>query len=115
MYFNFEENHPDTPRLDSSLTVLERVLSTTVLYLLMVILALVIPKTEWYKARVAEQQQALHQRIEEAAQRQRDNARFVFMSPRVEIQPPKPPPVAELSDLDRRASARERARDPRNS
>jgi TonB family protein len=114
MYFNFEENHPDTPRLDSSLTVLERVLSTTVLYLLMVILALVIPKTEWYKARVAEQQQALHQRIEEAAQRQRDNARFVFMSPRVEIQPPKPPPVAELSDMDRRASSPERARDPKN-
>ena len=31
MYFNFEENHPDTPRLDSSLTILERVLLTTVL------------------------------------------------------------------------------------
>ena len=114
MYFNFEENHPDTPRLDSSLTVLERVLLTTVLYLLVVILALVVPKTEWYKARLAEQQQALQQRIDEAAQRQRDNARFVFMAPRVEMKPPKPPPVAELSDLDRRASARERARDPKN-
>jgi TonB family protein len=114
MYFNFEENHPDTPRLDSSLTILERVLLTTVLYLLVVILALVVPKTEWYKARLAEQQQALQQRIDEAAQRQRDNARFVFMAPRVEMKPPKPPPVAELSDLDRRASARERARDPKN-
>ena len=115
MYFNFEENHPDTPRLASSLSVLERVLLTTVLYLLVVIVALVVPKTEWYKARALEQQQVLQQRVEEAAQRQRDNARFVFMAPRVEMRTPKPPPVAELSDLDRRASAKERARDPKNA
>ena len=86
MYFNFEENHPDTPRLDSSLTVLERVLlDGQCLYARWwSILALVVPKTEPYKARLAEQQQALPQRIDEAAQRQRDNARFVFMAPRVE-------------------------------
>jgi TonB family protein len=75
---------------------------------------LVVPKTEWYKARLLEQQQALQQRIEEAMQRQRENARFVFMSPRVEIKPPTPPPVAELSDMDRRASSMERAREPKN-
>ena len=114
MYFNFEENHPDTPRLERSLTLLERVLLTTVVYLLVVIVALVVPKTEWYKARVLEQQQALQQRVEEQAQRQRENARFVFMAPRVDIQR-TPPPRAELSDIDRRASAMERARNPQNS
>ena len=30
-------------------------------------------------------------------------ARFVFVQPRVDIQAPKPPPRAELSDIDRRA------------
>lgn len=114
MYFNFEENHPDTPRLASSLTLLERVLLTVVVYLLVVILALVLPRTEWYKARVLEQQQALRQRVDEQARQQRENARFVFMSPRVDIQALKPPPRAELSDIDRRASSMERARNPQN-
>lgn len=115
MYFNFEDNHPDTPRLASSLTLLERVLLTTVAYLAVVILALVLPKTEWYKARLLEQQQALQQRFDEEARRQRENARFVFMSPRVDIQALKPPPRAELSDIDRRASSMERARNPKNA
>ena len=115
MYFNFEENHPDTPRLASSLSVLERVLLTTVVYLLVVILVLVLPKTEWYKAQLLAREQALQQQVDEAARKQRENARFVFMSPRVEMQAPKPPPRAELSDLDRRASAPERARNPQNS
>jgi TonB family protein len=114
MYFNFEENHPDTPRLASSLTVLERVLLTAVIYLVAVILVLVIPKTEWYKARLLEQQKALEQRIVEQIRKERENARFVFMSPRVDIQAPKPPPVAELSDIDRRASSPQRAADPKN-
>jgi TonB family protein len=114
MFFNFEENHPDTPRLAASLTVLERVLLTTVIYLVVVIVILVVPKTEWYKAHLLEQQQALQQQIEEAARKQRENARFVFMAPRVDIQAPKPPPRAELSDIDRRASALERAKNPQN-
>ena len=114
MYFNFEENHPDTPRLEKSLTLLERVLLTTVVYLLVEIVALVVPKTDWYKARLLQQQQALQQRLEEQVQRQRENARFVFMAPRVDIKQ-TPPPRAELSDIDRRASARERARNPQNS
>ena len=117
MYFNFEENHPDTPRLESSLTVLERVLLTTVLYLVVVILALVLPRTEWYKALLLQQEQARQrlQELQEQQAQQRERARFVFMSPRVEIQTPTPPDRAELSDLDRRASAKERARDPQNS
>ena len=68
MYFNFEENHPDTPRLASSLTVLERVLMTTVVYLLVVIVLLVIPKTEWYKAQLLakerEREELLQQQLQ---------------------------------------------------
>jgi TonB family protein len=113
MYFNFEENHPDTPRLASSLTILERVLLTAVVYLVLVIVALVVPKTEWYKARILEEQQALQKRVDEEAQRQRENARFVFMAPRVEMKA-TPPTRAELSDLDRRASSKERSPNPTN-
>ena len=114
MYFNFEDNHPDTPRLASSLTVLERTLLTTVLYLVLIIAVLVVPRTEWYQARLAAIEQARQAQIEEQIQKEREQARFVFMSPRVEMKAPEPPPRAELSDLDRRASAPERAKDPKN-
>src|SRR5262249_32635267 len=40
--------------------------------------------------------------------------RFVFVQPRVDRQAPKPPPRAELSDIDREARARERAERPTN-
>jgi TonB family protein len=114
MYFNFEENHPDTPRLASSLSVLERVLLTTVAYLLVIILMLVLPKTEWYKAHLLAKEQAQARVLEEQLQQQRDNARFVFMAPKVDMRAPEPPKRAELSDIDRQASAAERALKPDN-
>ena len=114
MYFNFDDNHPDTPRLAASLTVLERVLLTAVLYLLVVIVMLVVPKTEWYKARVVAQEQERLDLLQKQQEKERENARFVFMAPRVEMTPPKPPTRAELSDIDRRASAPERAAKPEN-
>jgi TonB family protein len=49
-----------------------------------------------------------------ALQRQRENARFVFVSPRLDTRAPKPPPVADLSDQDRMARAPERAPLPTN-
>ena len=114
MHFNFEDNHPDTPRLASSLTVLERALLTTVFYLVLVILVLVLPRTEWYQAQLQKIEQARQEQLQQQIQKEREQARFVFMSPRVEMKMPEPPKRAELSDLDRRASAPERAKDPRN-
>ena len=113
MYFNFEENHPETPRLASSLSVLERVLATVVVYLLAVILTLVLPKTEWYQARLVAQQQERDTRQQELLEKQRENARFVFMAPKVEMQR-MPPQRAEISDLDRKASSTERPLNPQN-
>lgn len=114
MYFNFEENHPDTPRLASSLTVLERVLATTVVYLLVVIVLLVIPKTEWYKAQLLAKEREREELLQQQLEKQRENARFVFMAPKVDMKALEPPKRAELSDIDRRASAPERALKPEN-
>ena len=114
MYFNFDDNHPDTPRLASSLTILERVLLTAVLYLVVVIAMLVLPKTEWYKARLLAQEQAQAELLQKQLEQDRENARFVFMAPRVEMKASEPPKRAELSDIDRRASAPERALKPDN-
>jgi TonB family protein len=47
MYFDFYDNHPDTPRVPPALTPLERGLLVLVAYLLVVIAYLVTPRTFW--------------------------------------------------------------------
>jgi TonB family protein len=48
-------------------------------------------------------------------ERQRENARFVFVAPRVDLRAMKAPDRADLSDIDRKAQTRERAEKPTNS
>ena len=114
MYFNFDENHPDTPRLGNTLTVLERVLLTVVVYLVFVITVLVVPKTDWYRAQVLAKEQDRLEELQRIQKEQQENARFVFMAPKVDMRAPEPPKRAELSDIDRRAAAPERASKPAN-
>jgi TonB family protein len=114
MYFNFEDFRPDTPTLPRSLTRLEVALLTIVFYLSVVILILVWPHLEFVKAWEAQRQQEMVKLAEEQLKRQRESARFVFVQPRVDLKAPKPPPKADLSDLDRKARTVERAPKPTN-
>jgi TonB family protein len=115
MYFNFEDYRPDTPTLPRSLTRLEVSLLTIVFYLSTVILLLVWPKLPFVQAWEVERQQQLAKRQEQEIQRQRENARFVFVAPKVDLRAPRPPQRAELSDLDRKARTTERAEKPTNT
>ena len=110
MYFDLWDNRPDTPRLSSPLTSREKGMAALVVHLLVIILALVWPELPWVKEAEARRLKEL-----EAQQlvQQQENPRFVFMEPKVEMKV-SPPPRAELSDLDRRASAKERAIEPKN-
>lgn len=114
MYFDFEDNRPDTPSYARAVSTREGVLLSIIFHLLIVILILVAPELPFVKAaeerRRAEQEELRRQQLE----RQKEAPRFVFMQPRVETPPPRPPRRAELSDLDRRARSVERAPDPRN-
>jgi TonB family protein len=114
MYFNFEDYRPDTPTLPRSLTRLEVVLLTVVVYLSIIIFILISPHLPWVKAWEAERQQALAEQQKVEQQRQRDNARFVFIAPRVDTPAPRPPKRPELSDIDRKAATVERAPKPTN-
>ena len=111
MYFDFWENRPDTPRMSSPLTAREKGMATVVVHLLFIILVLVWPELPWVKEAEARRLKEL-----EAKQvvEQQENPRFVFMDPKVEMKV-EPPKRAELSDLDRRASAKERAVEPKNA
>ena len=114
MYFDFWDNRPDTPRLSSPMTPREKGLMALVVHLLLIILVLVWPELPWVKEAEARRQQELAEVEQQHLERQRENARFVFMQPRVEVRA-TPPPRAELSDLDRRAQSVERPPDPRNA
>src|SRR5262245_43165084 len=109
MYFDFEDYRPDTPTIGRVISWREGVLLSVIAHLVFVILLLVAPKI------FPEDVQALRQRLL-AAQEQRlqDQARFVFVQPRIDRPAQKPPARAELSDIDRQASAPKRAEQPTN-
>jgi TonB family protein len=114
MYFNFEDYRPDTPTLPRSLTRLEVSLLTIVVYLSIVILLLIWPRLPFVKAWEAKRQQQLVELERKQLERRRDNARFVFIAPKVDLKAPKPPERAQLSDIDRKARTVERAERPTN-
>ena len=66
------------------------------------------------KAMEARRQQALEAERQKELERQRENRRFVFVQPRLDMPAPKPPPRADLSDIDRRARTTARAPKPTN-
>jgi TonB family protein len=115
MYFNFDEERPDTPRITQPISRREVVLLTTNLHALLLIAILLGPKLPWVRDVLERQQQALAEQQRAELERQKDRARFVFVQPRVDFKAPQPPQRADLSDLDRRARTVERAPNPTNS
>jgi TonB family protein len=113
MYFDFEDLRPDTPTIGRTMSTREVVLITVNLHLVVLVAILLGPRIPFVRAILERQAQAQEQVRQAEVERQKENARFVFMSPRLE-KPTPPPQRAELSDIDRRARSAERAPDPRN-
>ena len=115
MYFDFEDGHPDLPRVPSALTPREGVLLSIIVHLALALVAVILPKTEWWQAREAARQAELARRQVAVVEPRRDQPRFVFVQPQVELEPlAPPPPAAPLSDRDRTAVSREAAPVPTN-
>jgi TonB family protein len=114
MYFDFEDNRPDTPTLPRPMTTREVVMGSIILHLLAFILILVGPSFPFMRELEAKRQQALEEIRQRELQKQREAARFVFVQPQVDTPAPKPPPRADLSDIDRQARTKMRAPQPTN-
>jgi TonB family protein len=116
MYFDFEDHRPDTPTIPRTMSPREVVLITVNLHLLFLVAILLGPRLPFVQRILEERRLAQLQEIErqQQEQRERERARFVFMAPRVDTPAPKPPPRAEMSDIDRQARTVERAPDPQN-
>ena len=107
MYFDFEDYRPDFSPVGRALTRLEVVLLTIIFHLLAVIFLLVAPR---YFPNLF----APPERRPLIVQQPKEHTQFVFVQPRIDRPAPKPPPRAELSDIDRQAQAPQRAERPTN-
>lgn len=124
MYFNFEDRSFETPTIESAMSWREQVLLSLFFHLAAAALVLVVPRLSFVQEMVerrAERLQELAAAAELQAQLQQplvrpdDSRTFVFIQPRVELDPPEaPPPDAVLSDRDRVAQSPVRTFDPEN-
>ena len=109
MYFDFEDYRPDITPVGRAISWREGILISIIAHMAIVILLLMAPKLfpfdeEAARARAA----ALEQRLA------RQQPRFVFVQPRVDLKALKPPERGEASDADRLRRALEQAKKPDN-
>ncbi len=126
MYFDFYDNHPDIPPVGAAEPGSDRIVLSIPIGLPRAVLAtavavlfhvaaiaflMVMPSLDAARqARMAQQMVLLEQ------QRDRDQARFVFVQPHLDMPATRAlSPRAEASDKDRNAQTRDRAKNPTNS
>jgi TonB family protein len=118
MYFNFDDNRPDTPRIPQPLSRREVVLIAVNIHAFALIALLLGPRLPFVREIVEQRQKAAEEQmraeLERERERERERARFVFVQPKLDIPSPRVSPRAELSDKDRRAQTIERAERPTN-
>jgi TonB family protein len=114
MYFDFEDQRPDIEPVGSAISAREGALLSFVLHVgfvaLLVLLPSLLPAPD--PRALAEEQQLL---LKQQQQRERENQRFVFMAPKVDLESLRPPPRAELSDKNRESRSPRRAPAPKNA
>lgn len=106
MYIDFEDLRPDTPRVEGALSVREGVLISIIVHLLLLIAILVLPDMLPKPLRPPP--------VSAINQEPRQNPRFVFMQPRVDLETPQPRADVEASDQDRRLATIEPPLRPEN-
>ena len=120
------EGRPDTPTIGSVMTWRDQALLSLLVHLVAVLLVVFVPRLAFVQAAQERRAEQLLEMAEQAElqaqlqaellqQAQRDDQTFVFIQPRVELEPPEPPPPdAVLSDRDRVAQSPLRTLDPEN-
>jgi TonB family protein len=117
MFLNFEDARPDTPTIERAISLREGVMISVFVHAAIVALLVFGPRLPFVKAALDQARQAQEARqlaLEQERRQQQENARFVFVQPRIDTPAPAPPPRAELSDQDRVARSVERAPNPTN-
>jgi len=112
MYFDFEDGHPDLERVPSAFTPREGAMASVIVHLSALLLLVLLPKLPYFQ-RLAAEKAAAQAKLAEL--QKQPPTRFVFVQPRVEFMPKRPPPQnAPLADLDRNAMTLQRPPTPKN-
>jgi TonB family protein len=114
IHFDFDDRYQDELVVGSAIHRRDGVLLSAAVHAAIVLFILFGPELTFLQVSPEElqaRQEELQRRLQE---RERDEQRFVFVEPRVDFEARQPPPRAELSDIDRRAQAPERAVTPQN-
>jgi TonB family protein len=113
IHFDFDDRYQDELVVGSAISRREGVLVSAVVHALLVALLLFGP--EWtFLQPSPEELEAQQQQMERQQEREREERRFVFVQPRVDLEALRPPPRAELSDIDRQARTPEPSTTPSN-
>lgn len=115
IHFDFDDRHQDELVVGSAISTRGGVLLSTGFHVLILALILFGPQWTFLKADPAELEARQQELLRQMREREAQNRRFVYIPPEVpDIEALRPPPRAELSDIDRQARASERAKDPSN-
>jgi TonB family protein len=113
IHFDFDERYEDELIVGSALPRRDGVLLSVIVHALIIVWFQFGPNLHLFEPTPAELE-ARRQELLRQQERMRDDRRFVFVQPRVDIQTQKPKPNVDLSDANRQAQARERAVKPQN-
>jgi TonB family protein len=109
MYFDFEDQRPDVPGIESAFTIRDGVLLSLVVHGLIALAVAFAPRVLLRHAAVPVQLAQADQ------QKSKESIRFVFVQPQVDRPALKPPPNAPASDLNREARSPIKPPQPENA
>jgi TonB family protein len=113
IHFDFDNRYEDEKIVGRAISAREAVILSIIVHALVVAFFQYGPDLNFLKPS-PEEVEARKQELLRRQQLERENQRFVFVQPRIDTPAPQPKPNVDLSDLDRRAQAPQRATKPDN-
>ena len=104
MYFDFDDRYSDVEPVGRAINLRDGVVVSVVVHVVVVLFLIFAP--EYLPNFLPEPEP---ETVNVQQQPKTEAPRFVFVQPKLDMPAPKPPERAEMSDLDRRARAVERA------
>jgi TonB family protein len=114
IHFDLDDRHQDENVVGRAINRRDGVLVSVGVHGLLALALILAPQLEWFELSPEELQAQQEELRRQQEQEERERARFVFVQPRIDMPAPRPPTQGQLSDLDRRAQAPQRAEQPAN-
>jgi TonB family protein len=113
IHFDFENRYEDEQTVGRAITGRDAVVLSIVVHAILVGFFQYGPDLNFLRPS-PEEVEARKQELMRRQEIERANQRFVFVQPQIDMKAPEPKPNVDLSDLDRRAQAPQRATKPDN-